>query len=275
MAQGHGQSWSILGGLRQLGPGFVLDGLRAILLGERRSLAEDSERVVALMDPPPRVEGLELIPPRGPFLLVANHLQTPDLWVGWIAAAIAHYVAVAREAGGRELHWISISEWRWFELCGRWVSKPLTSLLFPRVAKVWGLIPTPQRPSDVSGRARALRQALGYLRAPARVGGGVAEPVGVFPEGRGTFALGEAMPGSGAFLYRISALGVPLLPVGVHRDAGVLVIRFGAPFFLGPSPSDEREELDRWAREQVMVAIARLLPREMWGYYASAVEPGG
>ena len=33
-----------------------------------------------------------------------------------------------------------------------------------------------------------------------------------------------------------------------------------------------REEADRLAREQTMIAVGRLLPREYWGVYAEAIE---
>lgn len=260
------QQWTILGGLCRLGPGFLFQGLWAFLRGGRRSLAEDARRVVALMEPPPRIDGLDRVPRSEPFVLVANHFQTPDLWIGWVAAAIAHAVALARDPDRWELHWLAISEWRWFEVAGHWIPNPITSVLFPRAAAVWGLVSLPARPSDVAGRARALRRVLAYLRRPTRHGNPNPEPVGIFPEGRATYALEEALPGSGAFLHRISSLGVPLLPLGAFLEGDVLTLRFGEPFQLEGGPAGG-ETLDDWARRRVMVAIGRLLPERLWGIY--------
>ncbi|MGE5618783.1 MAG: hypothetical protein ACM3US_05945 [Sphingomonadaceae bacterium] len=240
------------------------------MTGRRRSIAEDSLRLVARMIPPPRFEGLRAVPPREPFLLVANHFQAPDLWVGWVAAAISAAVASVREPGSRDLHWLVLSQWRWFELGDIWVPNPLSALLFPRACAVWGLIPTPPRPSDLLGRATALRRVLEYLgyRQPP---GAPRAAVGLFPEGRASTALVEAKPGSGAFLHRVSTAGIPLLPAGAYLDERTLVVRFGEPFSLEGAPA---ENLDTWARTKVMVSIGRLLPRDLWGAYYEATEEG-
>lgn len=209
-----------------------------------------------------------MVPSRGPFLLVANHFQAQRLWVGWVAAAISAAVAAVREPGRRDLHWVVLSEWRWFQVGELWVPNPLSSLVFPRACAVWGLISMPSRPSDVYGRARALRQVLDCL-GRRRVEGAPSQIVGLFPEGTASAALKEAKPGVGAFLQRVSSQGIPLLPVGAYQDGGVLVVRFGQPFSLEAAPV---ADLDGWARREVMVAIGRLLPRELWGAYAEAIE---
>lgn len=260
---------SALDVLLGFGPRLLLEILWAVLRGKRRSLAADAARVIALMDAPPRVEGQHLVPARGPFLLVANHFQVPGVWVGWVALAIANAVAGARAPGSHELHWMVLSEWRWFEAWGRWVPNPISSLLFARAGKVWGTIATPSRPSDTAGRARALRQVLTYLGHGRR--GGPAEPVALFPEGTATVGLGEAKPGTGAFLARVSRLGVPMLPVGVCQEDGALVVRFGPPFFVDTPTADGAEGPDSHVRRQVMLAIGRLLPARLWGTYAEAI----
>jgi hypothetical protein len=231
----------------------------------------DAPRAAAVIDPPPALIDLDHVPPREPFLLVANHFQAPGMWVGLVALAITAAVARARDPGCRDLHWMALSEWRWFEVAGRWVPNPLSALLFPRACRVWGLISTPARPSDLAGRARALRQVLGYLGRRSRDGAGRCEPVALFPEGTATVALGEARPGTGAFLSHTSRLGIPLLPVGVYHEAGRLVIRCGAPFLLTAARGIARDDEDALARRQVMIAIARLLPPHLHGAYAPAV----
>jgi hypothetical protein len=260
----------IPGGLLGLDRSLLLAVVHSLLLGRPRSVAEDAELAVARMRPSPRIDGAELVPPTEPFLLVANHFQAPGLWVGWAAAAITAAVARARDAGSRQLHWMVLSEWRWFEAMGRWVPAPFTPLLFPRACRVWGMIPMPPRPSDVAGRARALRQVLAYLALRPGADSPAPEPVALFPEGRATLALEEARPGVGGLLHRVSTRGVPLLPVGVYREGPTLVVRIG-PLFSLAGLSGKGDELDERAREQVMVAIGRLLPRRLWGLYAESI----
>lgn len=258
----------LLRALIRVGPRLLAEIAFSLLLGRRRSLAADAARVVHMISPPPRVEGHERIPATGPFLMAGNHFQATRLWVGWVVVAITHAIAQARRAGGGELHWIIAAEWG-KEVGGRWVRNPLTSFVFPRAAATWALVSMPLDPSNVRGRARALRQALGYLGRGSGKGHSP-EPAGILPEGMATVALGEARPGSGAFMSRVSRLGIPILPVGTHEEEGRLVIRFGEPLFLGRPPANS--SLDDWARLEVMTSIGRLLPPKLWGAYASRID---
>lgn len=265
---GSGGDGTLLAAVARLEAPFLAELAWAMARGRPRSLAEDVRRALRRLDRPLRVEGTEHVPPRSPFMLVANHYQAPGLWIGWVAAAITAVVAESRDPAARELHWLVTSEWRWFEVGGRWVPNPLTAVLFPRACRVWGLIPTPPRPADVAGRARSLRAILSYL-SESRRAGHLPEPVALFPEGRATVALAEARPGSGAFLCRIVRRGVPLLPAGAFQEQDTLVIRFGPPFSLTDAPPGE--SADHAARRQVMSAIGRLLPPALWGAYAAAI----
>ncbi len=88
----------------------------------------------------------------------------------------------------------------------------------------------------------------------------------------GTGQLIEPMPGVGSFLLSLSNRGIPLLPVGIFEEGGRLIASFGPPFSIQVPPGVEKGERERLASQQVMVAIGRLLPRELWGAYASVIE---
>ena len=119
------------------------------------------------------------------------------------------------------------------------------------------------------GRAAALRQALVYALGRGDRPG---EPLSLMPEALGKGVLIEAMPGVGLFLKVLSDRGLPILPVGLLEREGALTAVFGPTFRLELPATPDQQELDRLAREQVMVAIGRLLPREYWGFYAEAIE---
>lgn len=262
---------TILRALKGLGPRLLAEALWAMVTGKRRSLADDSGRVAQLLQPPPLIEGRENIPSRQAFVLVANHYLTPGVWIGLVCLAISRAVAEARVAGGRDLHWLALSEWRWFECRGHWVPNPLTALVFSRALRVWGSVPTPANPADVAGGAAALRQVMGYLERRGKGAAAEPQPVALCPEGTGTIALGPARPGSGAFLHRLSGRGFPLLPVAQWQlPEGRLLIRFGRAFYLGDASPDCPLSLDDWARQKVMGTVGSLMPPELWGEYAKA-----
>lgn len=261
----------LLKAMVRVGPRLMGRYAWSLLTGTPRSIATDAAQLATRLDPPAKIEGVELIPPREPFLLAANHYQAPGLWIGWVAIAITAAVASTREPNLRETHWMVAAEWGQTGLGGRWMSAPGSRWLFLRAAAVWGGIALPPNPGDVRGRARALRQVMAHLGHRRGEEEGDGEPVAMFPEGAATVALGEARPGSGAFIHRVNSLGVRLLPVGVHDDEGALVIRFGAPFLLPPQPP-AGEEADDWARREVMASIGRLLPEPLWGRYAEAIR---
>jgi hypothetical protein len=80
------------------------------------------------------------------------------------------------------------------------------------------------------------------------------------------------MPGVGSFLLSLSNRGIPILPVGIFEEEGGLIASFGPPFSIQIARSVEKGERERLASQQVMVAIGRLLPPQLWGVYAPAIE---
>ena len=238
------------------------------LLGRRRSLAGDSRWTMRDVRPRPQAMGEEHIPRRGAFVLMANHYERPGLNLHFAGMHVSQVVARQRTQAP-EIHWIITSEWFGRRLGVLPVPDAFWRWTFRRVARIYDFVVMPRPAEKVMARAAALRQALGYALGR---GGGPGEPVGLMPEALGKGVLIEAVPGVGLFLKALSDRGLPLLPVGLFERDGVLTAVFGPAFRLELAAAVDQHTLDRLAREQAMVAIGRLLPREYWGFYAEAIE---
>lgn len=187
-----------------------------------------------------RIEGLEHLPRRGAFILVANHCSQADPpLLGW---ATGYQI-------GRVVHFMAKEEMHRWPIIG-WLADR-SGVFFVRRGE---------------GDRAAQRLALEYLAA--------GKPIGIFPEGTrsrdGRLKSGKP----GAALLGIRS-GAPILPVGIagtHRlfpgrsrlpHRSPLTFRIGSPFVLGHQPAGR---LDRDAlaagTERVMAEIAALLPRD-------------
>lgn len=249
----------------------VIEVTSAVVLGRRRSIARDAQWLVAHMPHPPVVLGAENIPSKGSLLITLNHHSAPGADSWWGPAVIQSVLAQRRTQGERDVHWIMTNQWSYEDALRSLLITPTTRWLFTRMAACYDGIPMPPMPPrsrEIHERAQAVRRALSITQR----GGGIM--IGLAPEGRDSAdgALTDPPPGTGRFIVRMCQHGLQILPVGVYLSDGILTVQFGEPYVLHPPPDISKEELDCWARDRVMTAIARLLPEQLRGRYASLVE---
>lgn len=240
--------------------GLFLRILASVVLAWPRSAATDAQRLLASFRPPPQVEGFHHIPASGPFILVANHYERPGLSLAW--GVLTATRAVARRCGA-EVHWVATAQWQGHPFWGFPVPDFFWRWLFARGARSYGYVLIPPQRDKVRERAMAMRRARELV-----LRGGI---IGITPEGDSGDGLREALPGSGSFLLFLGGGQIPMLPVGIAEREEVLTVAFGPSFVLSPPPLPRQEE-DDWARDAVMLALARLLPQELWGHYRALAE---
>jgi 1-acyl-sn-glycerol-3-phosphate acyltransferase len=191
------------------------------------------------------VSGQENLPTKGPFLIVGNHFSFID------PAAL-----------------VRISRWPLEFLGG--AEFPNAPSLVNFIPKLWGYYPLYRG----TGSRYALKAAESILGQ-----GGI---LGIFPEaGNWAEVLRPARPGT-AFLA--TRTGVPILPVGLHGFNQIFPIRIGkrpkvhinigkliGPFKVSGHGREKRQQLDEIG-DQIMKAIAGLLPPELRGYYSEDPE---
>jgi 1-acyl-sn-glycerol-3-phosphate acyltransferase len=211
---------------------------------------------------PRRFEGFENLPADSSFVIVMNHYNRPGLHPYHCAMAVS--VAVANRRPGRpELSWLLTSEWYGAHFGPIPVPVSLTRWTFSRIGRIYGLVVLPRREGLVIARASSLHHVLSVLAKA---------PIAITPEGAGSGHLIEPPAGSGLFLSILSQRGYPLYPLAVWEENSTFVLRVNDPFVPSLPHDLTRDEQDRLAREQAMVAIGRMLPREYWGVYAAAIE---
>jgi 1-acyl-sn-glycerol-3-phosphate acyltransferase len=194
----------------------------------------------------PTIRGGEHFPSRGPALVVINHLGDADV-VLMLAALPVPPDSLAKI----ELY-----------------SLPVLGRLIDRYGVIWLHRGQPDR--------RALRAALDGL-AEGRV-------ILIAPEGRYTMAQGLEEGNEGAAFLAIKA-GVPIIPAALtgtenERVYGSLrrlrraavTLTVGEPFRLKPVAAS-RERMRQGTR-QIMESLARLLPEEYRGAYATSIDKG-
>lgn len=278
----HPTLWRLLRALRPLAPDERPPGVprlryrfpprwlfamgRDMLRGRPRSFRADCALAVHLLPAPPVIEGLEHVPAHGSFVLVANHYQRRDLWIGWPGALLCH--ALWRVRDDLTCHFVATDR---AVLDGATV--PWTPWAFARVARVWDFIlVTPPEALDTAGGG-SRRHALGRCLRLLKRDDGRSACLALFPEGMNgsTRGLTAPAPGSGRSLLALAAAGAPLLPAAVWEDAGgALRVRFGAPWHLAAPTiqgTPDKRDLDAWAGDDALAHIAALLPERLRGGY--------
>ncbi len=245
---------------------WVMEMGCAILTKRPRSIIEDSALSVRHLPKAPCVTGVEHIPAEGSFVLVANHYQRLNLWIGWSGTLLIDTIARKR---AMVVHVVTTDRAR----IGRF-TLPGTRWLIKRVAAVWDLVlVTP--PAVAHGKSDGQRYILlRLLRLLKRQDGRDACLV-LMPEGDegGTSGLIDALPGSGRALTAFSARHLPIVPAAVWDEDGRLFANFGEPFSLRVPPTETaREAVDISGRQTVMEHIAALLPPALRGKYGRQAD---
>lgn len=240
----------------------MLPWLADVILGRRRSFSADSRLVIFRYNQPPVIDGVEHIPRAGPVIIVANHLDRPEVMMAFAGMAASVAVADARP-DSPEVHWTITAERRQMVGPVR-IPRVVVRWLFERIARMYNFALMEPRAPFVMQRAAAMREL------EEAVGRG--EAVGLMPEAGGDGVLRHPRPGSGLFLARLSAGRVPILPLALFIANDRLVVRFGPVFTLeAPTAGQDERTADRLLGGRVMTAIGRLLPPEWRGAYREAV----
>ena len=241
---------------------FALD----VLAGRSRSFARDSREVLDANPYPRRIEGIECVPTDGAFIVVMNHYNRPGLRPYHCAMAISAALA-ERRRGSPEIRWAFTSEYRDRGIGPVPIPPALFRWAFARMSRVYGFVALPRRETLIMSHAVALRRLARHLETA---------PVGLTPEGLlAADGLVEPPAGNGRLLALLARKGVPLQPVAAWEDGTTLVVRFGEPFLPSRPGEGDPDDLDRYVRDEAMVAIGRLLPRRYWGAYNDRILRSG
>lgn len=188
-----------------------------------------------------RIEGRENLPPKGPYILAANHLHLLD--------APLLYALV----GGDQL-----SGWA----AEKWQNDPFIGTIL----KLGGA--TFIRRGEVD--REAIAAAVDWLKS--------GKVFGIAPEGTRS-KTGGLIRGKSGIAYIAHEAEVPIVPIGhygtekiwtalAHLRRQPVTVRIGKPFLLPPLSTHDRAASLRQQADEVMCRIAALLPPEYRGMYA-------
>jgi 1-acyl-sn-glycerol-3-phosphate acyltransferase len=237
---------------------MVLGVAWAVLSGGKRSLRQDALRCTH--DLKIQVLGSQHIPQTGPGVVLVNHYYRPGFSAAWIGLSVSAVITV-------ELVWVMSAAWTEANTMLTRLKAAASVPLYPRLARVYGLIsmpPMPPRPHEVAARARAVRQILTVARQtpPALL---AIAPEGQDPPGG---VLMKPPSGVGRMLAKLSDSAGRFYPVGVYEQDETVILHFGPSFPLILPGGLNTDEKDIRAAEMAMRTIAALLPHDLRGVYA-------
>jgi hypothetical protein len=230
-----------------------------VFFGGRRSFRRDGQRCTERLIPPLRVLGTENIPQGGPCLITFNHYYRPGFNAWWMALALAATVPV-------DIHFTMTSELTW---PGKWyapVGQIASRWLLHRFSRIYGFTsmpPMPPREKDVAKRASSVRAALGFARQHPQAVLALAPEGGDQPGG----VLNWPASGAGRFIFLLTGLGFPVLPVGVFEENGEFCLHFGQKYRLQVPENLTPDGKDRAVAQSIMSAIALQLPLRLRGLF--------
>ena len=184
-----------------------------------------------------RVEGLENIPREGAFILAANHLHIFD-------APIVFSFMPRRVVTFVSDHMQRVP-------CVNWFMNHMSSAIYV---------------SRGDGDQQALASALSVLQS----GGALA----LAPEGK-ISKTGGLLQGHAGIAHLATLSGAPVIPIALHGQERLrpwrsrVHVRVGLPVKL-PMGKATARQLDAY-RDEVMIALARMLPEEYRGVYRERV----
>ncbi|MGA2504369.1 MAG: 1-acyl-sn-glycerol-3-phosphate acyltransferase [Anaerolineales bacterium] len=230
-----------------------------VFFGGHRSFRRDGQMCTERLIPPLRILGKENIPQGGPCLITFNHYYRPGFNAWWMALALAAAVPV-------DIHFTMTGELTW---PGKWYA-PLgqagSRWLLHRFSKIYGFTsmpPMPPREKDVSKRAQSVRATLAFARGNPKSVIGLAPEGGDQPKG----VLNWPAKGAGRFVFLLTEQGFPVQPVGVFEENGEFCLHFGRKYRLQMPGNLSSDEKDLAAAQNVMSAIAALVPARLRGVF--------
>jgi hypothetical protein len=247
-------------------PALSGTGLRLVsaMLHKRKLAFQPEARLaIARLQPPLTVDHPESIPQSGPCILVMNHYARPAFHAWWIGFSISAVLPM-------EMHWVMTSAWTSPKGWLAWWWTPATHWILTKIADSFGFFtmpPMPPNPKDLEMRAKTVRQILSWAIAEMKKDQGSGLVLGLAPEGGDQPGGRLSLPpsGSGRFIWHISHLGVPVVPIGVFIDERGLCLSFGESYLPTAGPVIGRDQIDLSIRNELMERIAAQLPQELRG----------
>lgn len=190
--------------------------------GTRENLDAFTGSIVARMDPPPEVHGLDTMPASARFLLAANHYQRKGLWILHSASALTQAIRGCYGPGDPPVRWLVTANWPPLRI-GPWKFPSPGDWLLPKVAHALHCYPVSFAGANPGFTAASLRRVL-------RDASVVDRPIGLFPEGVAGSAgvLTDPLPGVDRLVAQLARRGLPAVPAGISEN-GRFIVRFGPP----------------------------------------------